>query len=398
MTPRRRRASDLESFIGRELHKILFLEEFVFSRNKFVSPASGELELADAVVMLGDVLLIFQIKERLIDGKVDASAEKKWFDGKVLGKATRQVRDTLRYLQSFPEIFVPNERGHMFNLAANSFAEIIKIVIYFPSPKLPTECRHIHHHVSETGGFIHIMDAHDYVQLSQILRVPQEVIEYFRLRERVLTEFKNECSDLSESALAGHFIGERDNKTPPNKNSISFLHRLVDDRESWDIAPLLRGLHENLSGSSESTKYYAILLEFMKLPRSAWRIVKERIMLCHENVLNDQRILPYRFVNRKTDCGFVFIPVHSEFVQNSNWPTIRDTAIENMVRLHKYDQRLSKCVGYLVGKDGNYFDINWGLLSHEWTEDVEVQKILEENFPFRPVREAELFGYYITDE
>src|ERR1019366_5770881 len=136
-----RRATNVETFISQELHNLLFLEEFVFARNKFTPPASSELEVADAVVLLGDVLLIFQIKERLIDRRASISAEQKWFEKKVLGQATKQVRDTLNYLQAYSEILIPNARGHKFNLAASSHADIIKIVIYAPSPKLPNDCR-----------------------------------------------------------------------------------------------------------------------------------------------------------------------------------------------------------------------------------------------------------------
>ena len=51
-------AKDVQTFISQRLHNLLFIEEFVFARNKFTPPASSELELADAVVMIGDVLII----------------------------------------------------------------------------------------------------------------------------------------------------------------------------------------------------------------------------------------------------------------------------------------------------------------------------------------------------
>src|SRR5437660_365304 len=100
---------DVQSFIARELHNLLFLEEFVFARNKFSPPSASELEFADAVVMLGDVLFIYQIKERSPVDAGNAAAERRWFNAKVVGNGTRQVRDTLRYLQTYPEIRVPNE-------------------------------------------------------------------------------------------------------------------------------------------------------------------------------------------------------------------------------------------------------------------------------------------------
>jgi hypothetical protein len=392
-----KRATNVETFISQELHSLLFLEEFVFARNKFTPPASSELELADAVVLLGDVLLIFQIKERLLDRRASVSAERKWFEKKVLGQATKQVRDTLNYLKAYSEILVPNERGHKFNLAASSYADIIKIIIHAPSPNLPNDCRCVGHHVSASAGFIHVLNASDYLELSRTLRVPAEVIQYFKFRERVLTQFPDACSGLPEAALAGHFIGSRP-EVPPALGSTDYLRRLVDDSKEWDLAPLLRGLHVHLSASPDSTEYYAILLKFMKLPRSAWRTVKERVKLCYEKVQKDEFARPSRMVVTETGCGFVFVPIESEFVRSPDWQTIRVRAIENMTRLHKYDRRLSKCVGYLIGKDGHYSDTNWCLLSYEWTEEPELQTILDERSPFCPVMEGEAYGYYVVNE
>ena len=71
--------------------------------------------------MLGDVLIIFQIKERNKAEVFGEDAEQKWYVSKVVKKATKQIRDTLSYLQAYDEIQIPNERGHTFNLAARSF-------------------------------------------------------------------------------------------------------------------------------------------------------------------------------------------------------------------------------------------------------------------------------------
>jgi hypothetical protein len=236
---------NVQTFISKELHSFLFFEEFVFSRNKFSPPFSSEVEFADAVVMLGDVLLIYQIKQRLADPADDVEDERRWFKSKVLGKATKQVRETLRYLQTYSEINVPNERGHIFNLAANAFVDILKIVIYVPSPNLPHDCRRVGHYISRSGGFIHVIDVNDYLEMSRTLRVPEELVRYLKYREMVLTRFADDCTDLPEPSLAGHFIGG-DPDVPPSVGSAIYLHRLVQDEEEWDLAPFLRGLHDSL--------------------------------------------------------------------------------------------------------------------------------------------------------
>ncbi|MBN9254817.1 MULTISPECIES: hypothetical protein [unclassified Mesorhizobium] len=389
-------AADVQTFISQHLHSLLFLEEFTFARTTFKPPASSEVEFADAVVMLGDVLLIYQIKERASADAGDAEAERRWFENKVRGKAVKQVRETLRYLRSCPDIPVPNERGRIFNLAATAFKDVLKVVIYLPSPNLPEDCRRLRHHVSKTEGFIHIIDAGDYLELSRLLRVPEEVVRYFRYREMVLTEFANSAA-LSEAAIVGHFIGG-DPNLAPTASSADFVRRLIDDEHEWNLAPFLRGLHNHLSVPELSDDYYDILLEFAKLPRSAWRAVKERIKLCVEKTQKGEFAQPYRFTFPATGCGFVFIPADPEWVAHQDWPVMRVRGLRQLVEAHKYDRRLSKCVGILVAKDGEYFDILWCLVAHAWMEDPEYQRILESNFPFREVKGRDLHGYQIADD
>lgn len=344
--------------------------------------------------MLGDVLFVFQIKERSPVYAGDGEAECRWFKSKVLHEATKQVRDTLRYLQSYSEIRVPNERGHIFNLAAGAFADILKIVVYMPSANLPDDCRCVRHHMSSSAGFIHLVDARDYLEILRTLRVPEEVVRYFKYREAVLTRFADASGDLPESAITGHFVGG-DPNVPPTLGSAMHLYHLVDDAADWDIAPFLRDLHDHLSVPDISDDYYDILIEFAKLPRSGWRLVKERIVRCIDKAAKDEFAKPYRIVDPTTGCGFVFIPVTSEFVKNPDWPSIRRRGVQQLTAAHKYDQRMSKCIGVIVSKEGEYFDIFWCMLGGQWKEDPEFQRALNENFPFRPVKHAEIYGYYL---
>jgi hypothetical protein len=262
---------------------------------------------------------------------------------------------------------------------------------------LPDDCRRIRHHISSSAGFIHIVNAYDYLEIARTLRVPQEVIQYFEYREKVLTRFGESCVDLPEPGIAGHFIGG-DLDEPPTVQSATHLHRLVQDGEKWDLAPFMRGLHDHLSVPGLSDDYYAILVEFAKVPRSVWREVKERIRLCVDKVQKNEFAMPYRISYPRTSCGFVFMPVTSEITGRPDWPTVRSRGIQNFTEIHKYDQRLSKCIGFQIARDGEYFDIDWCLVANEWTHDPELQRAIEENFPFRPVREAKVPGYVFTNK
>jgi len=387
----------VEKFISQELHNLLFLEEFVFAKNRFTPPSGTELELADAVVLLANAVLIAQIKERSQADAGDADAERKWFKKKVIKEATGQIRDTLGYLESIDPILVSNERGRTFNLATSKRADVLKLVIYQGARSLPADCRAMLCHVSQTAGFIHVIEASDYLEICRTLRVPEEVVRYLKHREDMLARFPSECAGLPEPALVGNFVGDPLG-TVPSIESARHLFSLIDDEEDWNLAPFLRGLHDHVSAAGPADAYYDILIEFAKLPRSAWRVIKERIRLCVEKVQADEFARPYRLAYPDTGCGFVFVPVTRDVSGQADWHEVRRTAVTNFTLAHKYDQKLDKAVGILVAQDGEHFDIQWCLASFEWAEDLEMQTRLDENFPFRKVREAEIFGYHLAAE
>lgn len=392
------REQSVESFIATELHSLLFFEEFTFARNRFSPPQGSELELADAVVMLGDTLLIYQIKERSAADAGDQEAERRWFDSAIRRSGLKQIRNTLGYLSGYDEINVPNERGRTFNLAARRYADILKLVIYHPSTNLPDDCRSIRCHISKTAGFIHIVTAQDYLEIARTLRVPRDVVEYFKYRERVLRRFVDRHAQLHDASIAGHFIGGN-HETLPTINSLKFLHQLIQDAREWDISGLLRGIHDHkVAPGYSDDDYYAILIEFAKLPRSMWYKVKERVLLCIEKVKKGETIRPYRMAYPATGTGFVFIAVPPEVSRDLRWPTTKLLGLRNFTAAHKYDQKLGQCIGVQVSFDGEYFEVLWCLISHAWENDPEMQRVLESDFPFRAVRETVLQGYKFDDD
>jgi hypothetical protein len=131
----------LEQFIS-DLNSLAFFKEFTFSRNTF-KPAGGgtELELADNIVWMGDDVTILQLKERSRNDIKDEDSETRWFEEKVLGNATKQVRDTLKFLEAHPAIKVTNERGHSFDIRGEQLRTKTKIVVYLPGKIVPSVAR-----------------------------------------------------------------------------------------------------------------------------------------------------------------------------------------------------------------------------------------------------------------
>src|SRR4030067_2780430 len=100
----------LERYIS-ELNSNVFFREFSFARNKFSPEPKRQLEFADHVVWLDNLLLTFQLKERNISENTNSKKEEKWFNDNVVREATKQVRNTLGYLRDYKEIHLTNDRN-----------------------------------------------------------------------------------------------------------------------------------------------------------------------------------------------------------------------------------------------------------------------------------------------
>lgn len=385
----------VERFIASDLHNLLYLEEFVFPASKFIPSGSTEVELADAVVALDETLVILQIKERDLKSVGDEETERIWFQKRVLKDATRQIRATLAHLAAANSIIVANRRGRDFDLASARFSSIIKAVVYRAADSLPADCRSIRFYQSKTAGFIHIIEYADYVRLSEFLRVPEEIRLYFSYRERVLTEHASQCGSLHEACLLGGFIEGDD--AIPSAASYMQLHRSVDDEETWNLIPLLRGLHDHQRREEFSNDYYRILAAFMRLPRSMWREIKKRFQIAVEKATLDKFALPYRVSDPMRDIGVIIVPADSGYSSRDDWDELKVKMLITMTELHKFDHRLSKCVGILVAKQGEMFDIQWCMIDGPWENNPALRAKLDADSPFRPTSEETLFGFYTVD-
>ena len=385
-----------ESFTSQILHSLVYFEEFSFAKNKFKAVTGQEFELADALVALDDVLIIVQVKERSMSDAGDESAERKWFDKKVIRAATKQIRDSLNYLESQPGIEVNNELGRPFIFTPGKFREIIKLVIFHGASTLPSDCRYKKFHKSSSGGFIHLVDVNDYLNAARVFRVPEDLIRYFRYREAMLTSYPQECASLPEASMVGGYIGEGDD-APPSFESFENLHKLLPDEDTWNISAYLRTLRDHTSHPDYNGDYYAILTEFVRLPRSMWREFKKRLVLCIENATHDEFAQPYRIAYPDRNIGFMLFSPDSSLTNSAEWKVAGLNGLMNFTYLQKFDQKLQKCIGVQVAKDGEFFDIQWCMIDSVWEDDPDLRARLDADSPFRPVSEKSQFSYFLQN-
>jgi hypothetical protein len=96
-----------------QINSNVFFKEFTLSKNDFKElDTNQKLEFADNVVWLDKLFFIFQIKER----EPNSTGDIKWFESKVLKKAVKQIKSTLKYISTYPEIIIENEKGHKLDI------------------------------------------------------------------------------------------------------------------------------------------------------------------------------------------------------------------------------------------------------------------------------------------
>lgn len=178
-----------------------------------------------------------QLKQRS-DETEDPDIERTWFQKKVLDKATKQVRDTLRFLDEYEEIRITNARGDAFDIRSTDLSEITKVVVYLGGRALPEDCWQTRYHHSRTAGFIHVLAAHNYLGVLEKLRVPEDIRRYFAYREEVTSKIRDAGVVVDESDIMGAFLGEEDIPTPTSRE---FLGKFVQDLEH--LRPTLTHSH-----------------------------------------------------------------------------------------------------------------------------------------------------------
>jgi hypothetical protein len=376
-----------------DLNKDHFLQEFAFLRATFRPTAELEVELADSLVLLDDMLIVYQLKSRSLAKHHDPVGESRWFKKKVVYQASKQIRDTLTYLSENPEIQMENFRRHRVTLRAGDVNIVHKVVAFQPHPVLPPENRETKFHRSKTVGVIHIFTDADYRGVVRTLLTPGEISGYLSFRERLIEKWEGAVSQVAETALVGQFLSG-DTNSKPSQEYEGYLRRLVQNIDEWDMSGILRSFPDRMveSGGNEND-YYQILKELAKLKRDELKQVKIRFVLSLEKSKQNEFTSPYRVAFSRTGCGFIFLPLTRELAVH------RRQALWNVIVAHKYEQRLGKCVGVSVLSEGDGWNsCEWIYMQAPWAHEPLIEEFLRhEGNPLREVRVSQSEGYAFDD-
>lgn len=378
----------LQDFID-DLNSRVFFKEFTFA-GPLLSVGSGEVELADHFVLLEDLAIVFQLKERSPEADSSEDAVSSWFQSKVLKRAKNQIKASLRVLSTCGGRTVVNQRGHAVRLPGQVGREIHNVIV-FRAPVLPNQFDHEPIYYSDDVGPIHVIQDVDYFGICRHLVTPREIARYLAFRALILRLHPF----VDEPALVGQFL-LNDLESAPSAKYRGAFAALVDDTDDWNLSKLIREFADHvvpLPGVEEpqdALNYYAIIAELAKLSRSELRELKKRILLAVGHARRDQFEPTTRVSFPHTDCAFLVFAVPAAM-----WGGVQ-RGLLNLCIGSQYQLQVKRHIGIAVGVRGEVIDLVWCF--REWLPEhiPELEARLEKSNPFRPLRRAP-FPNYLFD-
>jgi len=377
---------DLEEYLS-DLNEFYFFKEFTYTKNLFRTSDGQEIEVADNILVIDDLYIAFQLKERKEIPNATSNTESKWFEKKVIKKATKQIRDTINYFIDYEEVVLTNNQGHSFNIATSKVEKIHKVVLFKPGKHLSEKDFNTRYHVSSTVGIIHIIPDNDYLGIVKYLLTPFEVHDYLNFRESMINKWGKKLKSVPEAALVGQYL-TGDEISEPNIQFMSALVALEQDIENWDMTGIIKTFPDKMINFGYEKDYYHIVRELAKLMRNDLREFKTRFKLSMEAAKKDEFCLPYRFALPRTNCAFLFIPLEK------NNEDLKRQALKNLAIAHKYDVKMQRCVAATFIYHGNdYYDVDWCFMDFPWEYNPEIEERLSKDFPFRKVKQKLINRY-----
>ena len=173
-----------------------FFKELVLDNLQFTPEGTTNVELADLVINLGDIILAIQLKERNDANQTNNPiTETKWFNDRCKD-AKKQVKKTIEYISAGKLPVFRNKRGQAVTFQSD--AKVIPVIV-FHNDQI-TEYPHVLRKHSDSGMNINCMSFFDYCEMCRVLVTPMEIIEYLEYRQNIYAEH----GDIDFMILEGH--------------------------------------------------------------------------------------------------------------------------------------------------------------------------------------------------
>lgn len=376
-----------EEFITR-INQNVFYREFTFDRSEIITDQNNRIELADNILWIDDMLIVFQIKERNELNSKGQSNIENWFINKVLKKAKDQIKNTNTWIRSQHSIDLKNRDEQVITMHPEDIDNIINIIIYHVDAPLPDSFVPDIKYKTQDGLFIHILSSEDYYHICRYLITPAELSDYLKFREDLLSYYPQ--SPFTEQYILAHYFH--------NSNDLKMNVSYIDDLEEictrieindnkFNLFPFLDMFRDTVVRTDDNLEYIAIVKELAKLNRQEILWFKQRLL----EVINCQNPDPCEIKPlylERTGCAIMIMKPRADGYVF--WENI----LRNNTEDYKYAKHAAKGLGVIVMHDGNDIILNWCLDYTPWKYNAELEetsKMLTSLLKSRRVQEKPIY-------
>lgn len=386
----------------KDISEAMFLKDFIFYENVFKKRDGNEDEFSDHFLLLDDLLLMIEVKDRNSD--LAQQSDAKWFDNKIKHVAKDQIKKNVKLYKNGEDITLRNARGYAKNIQDASIRYWINIIVYVPHRGLSSSNQFPKFIKSRTVGIIHILSIDELQDIIATYQTPFEIARYLLVREGYAKRFPEEMNKISEKALMGTAIhseimteGQQLIVIRPEEKYLPFYYGM----KHVDLNPFRRFL-ENISTTAttfnregnvrDEKPFQTMLSSYSKLGKKEILQLEQMVLRVQQkcnskefnsefNALSDPRI----FVPRLSTCFyFLGISENRDGIFEEMFRTYSQWLLYNIGKEYKGH---NKIVGIGYTKDGDTLKSFSCCLEKEWAYDERMEE-LSKHLPYRPLTEV----------
>lgn len=233
-----------------------FLQRFVYSDIKTKSDFDTEKELCDCLLEFKNAYIVIQIKEK---DKKSSNSFHDWFENKVLNKAKKQIKDSIKQMEN------PNNKFYSKGKEISiDKTKKINYIIVFDAEKIDDDYKK--YYISQTGVEINIFSLNDFERMLDNLIVPTDIFDFLSFRKSfylnnslnmnplVIDNISSNITLLgrigSDIQVSDYFILKRYKETGINVENVQYFNYIVHEIEKvvpddFDTLELLMSFNRN---------------------------------------------------------------------------------------------------------------------------------------------------------
>lgn len=369
----------------------MFLKEFTYSDNE-IRIDDGEIELADNIVWVDNFLFLIQIKHRNPSDKKGVQDEIKWFKNKIEKIAKRQIKKSIQNINEYPDYTIKSNSGNEVAISNMPIENARKLIVYLSSDTLPNKQKTIKFYESQDVGLIHLFHLNEYKWLCEYLITITEIVRYLVFREGMYQLFGNKINEIPEQLIFGKYVSG-DEISSIEMKYLKYYENFNENIHEFNFLPYLSIFKEKIIGQKNESDYLFILRNIIKLTRHELKEFKLRFDKSLEISKAEIYAKPFRFTIPRIDCTFLFVPID---LLNERFRKDCVNVLNNFSDYNMYDQAMPKSVSVAIFRNPEsleYIEVIWNYKEQEWKQNKEMDKHLEDYYPFRETKINVTGGY-----